>query len=159
MEYQNQIQTRNINLCLVIIFWISAIIHLLFFIILYNSFDINISNNNEYYIYWILLGIFISYLLTAIFASINYNSYRRKLLYLCLIPSLFNEFIFIALLIDCVIYLVKDNDFLMIDFIIILLIDNCPNIILFIHINAKTKNTSSHNKDNINNNSSLLNRN
>ena len=142
-----------------IIFWISAIIHLLFFIFLYNSFDINISNNNEYYIYWILLGIFISYLLTAIFASINYNSYRRKLLYLCLIPSLFNEFIFIALLIDCVIYLVKDNDFLMIDFIIVLLIDNYPNIILFIHINEKTKNTSSQNIDNINNNSSLLNRN
>ena len=160
---ENQIQSNNTNICLVLMYMIYSTIHLLIIIYFFGISHVSLKRNYNFIIFIFLLCIFTSFLLTAIFVFINYMSNRRKLLYICLIPSLINELIFIGLLIFCIIYLVKNTsgstyeDF-MIFVIVTFLIESLPNFILFIHICRKSKNKRIENLENIND-SSLLNKN
>ena len=161
MESQIQIRPRNINLFFVIIFWIYTIIH--FIIVLYYIItDVDFSDINEVKVNYILLfsAPFISFLITAIFTTMNYCSNACKL-YICLIPSLITEIIFIIFLILLIIiinsYHYDSKSMLIIIFLFSL--ESIPNILLFIYICIKTKNKNYKNLDNINNNSPLLNTN
>ena len=160
MENQIQIQSRSTNLFLVIIFWIYTIIH--FIIILYYSItdvDFRNINSTESNILLILSSLFISFLLTTIFITLNFC--RNICMYICLIPSVINELIFIYFLIFFI-YVInnlpgKGEEIAILFVIFLFLIESCPNIILFANIYKKSKNKNSQNIDNINNNSPLIN--
>ena len=160
MENQIQIQSKNTNLFLVIIFWIYTTIHLI--IILYYSItDVDFRNINgtKFNILLVLSSLFISFLLTTIFVTLNFC--RNIYLYRCLIPSVINELIFIFLLIFFLFIISnlpgKDPEIAIFLVIFLFLIESCPNIILFVHIYKKSKNKNSQNIDNLNNNSPLIN--
>jgi len=160
MENQTQIQSRNTNLCLVIIFWIYTIIH--FIVIVYYfivAVDFTSINRANIRIISILSSLFISFLLTAIFVTVNY--YRNFCMSICLILSLISELIFISLLIF-LIYAInhtpgRGHELAVLLVVFHFLIESCPNILLYVHICRKLRNKNSENLDNINKNSPLLN--
>ena len=163
MENQIQIKTRITNLALVIIFWIYTFIH--FIVVLYYCIT-NVDFRNFYPIKVrniLILSIpFILFLITTIFVTVNYCSNVCKL-YICLIPSLINEVIFIGILIFLIILIDNagrfDSEIVIFLIIFLFFLESIPNILLFIYIYKKTKNKNSKNIDIINNNAPLLNNN
>jgi len=163
MENQIQIQSRNTNLCLVLTFSIYTTIHFII-TIYYSATDVDFKDiaSGNYETLLIHFSIFILFLLTTIFISVNFH--RNICIYICLIPSLINELIFIFLFISFIYIItfipIGSNPEIDILFIIFLfIIESCPNIILFVHICRKSINNNSENIDNINSNSPLLNNN
>ena len=151
MENEINNQSRNNNICLSIIFWIYTTVHLVIF--LYNT------DTNKIDIFLALLFIFISFLLTTIFVTVNICKNIFK--YLCLILSSINELIFICLLIFIIAIICSfpgsDAGISIIILIFLFLIESLPNIILFAHFHLKSKNENSQNIENNNNNSRLIN--
>ena len=132
--------------------------------IYYSATDVDFKDiaSGNYETLLIHFSIFILFLLTTIFIYVNFH--RNICIYICLIPSLINELIFIFLFISFI-YIITfipngSNPEIGILFIIFLfIIESCPNIILFVHICRKSTNNISENIDNINSNSPLLNNN
>ena len=163
-QNQNQTQTesRSIKLCLVIIFLIYTIIHCIIFLIrLLSGENFRDIRKSDYAILLILFGLFISFLLTGIFVIVYYRKNSSCILYICLIPSIINELIFIGILI-VVFYTINntgssdDDELIIFLSILVFLIESIPNILLIFHICKKSRNKNSQNIDNINNNSLLL---
>ena len=162
MENQTQIKSRNLNLLLVVIFWIYAIIHCI--IILYyciTDVDFRHLYRDKIKNLWILSGLFISFLLIAILITVNYCRNNICILHICLIPSIITEIIFVGFLMFFIFAEITSPFFHNISVmplvIPLFVIESCPNIILFVYICQIPKNKNSQNIDNINNNSPLLN--
>ena len=163
MENQNQIQSKNKNLILVI-FWIYTFIHFSFLTYLFIDYQLWKKHKKILKFLSIPFIIAILFLLTAIYVTINYRSNRYSLK-ICLIPSIINEIILSGLLSICILivansgWLFSDKDLIYI--IIIFLIESSPNIILFIHIFIETRKKNTPNTSNIENvdNNPILNNN
>ena len=155
MESQVQNESENNNEILVRFFWVYTIIH--FIILLYC-----LISKYEYDFLLVLSSIFISFLLTAIFVTVNQC---KSKICICLIPSLINELIFIGLLVYFMFFFKpankspgNDSD-MMLRFLtfIFFLFESLPNIILIVFICIKSKEKKSQIIYNIDNNPPLLN--
>ena len=156
MEYQNQIQPRNTNLFLVILFWIYSIIHLIAIIVL---FFIKLDNYNSFDLFIFISIIIISllFIITTIIVNINYYTNCCSI-YICLIPSILNELTLTGYLLFFLFLLNFFRNIRPEELIILItsfLAESFPNIILFIHICKKSKNKNTRNIHN-NNKAQLL---
>ena len=161
MENQIQIKSRKADICLIMIFSIYTTIHFII-TVYYSATEVNFTDikRDKFHTLLVHCSLFISFLLTTIFLYVNFH--RNICMYICLIPSLINELIFIYLLVLFIFVInflpFNDPEIVILFVVFLFIIESCPNFILYIHICRKS-NKKSENIENINNNSPLLNMN